>query len=252
MKSRLPSPGLIVAVVALVVAMTGAAIALPGKNSVKPGDIAKNAVKSKQIKNGQVKSSDIGDNQVKAGEIAAGAVGAEEIAADAVNGSKVENESLGADDIGDYDTFNERVVATEGADFATARAAAPEIELATFGSLSIYGKCLFDTTNSDIRGEIFVETSADGAIVQGSDSFPSSNDELLLTTTAETDRELDTAQQNNDNAGSIEEAESAVITAEGRYAHVLTSIAVKGGTFPAGNGAFGDGNVCFLSGVLNG
>jgi hypothetical protein len=242
MKSRLPSPGLIVAVIALVVATTGAAIALPGKNSVKSNDIAKNAVKSKQIKKGQVKASDI----------ATGAVGAQKLAADSVDGSKVANESLGADDIGDYDTFNERVTATEGADFAAARTAAPEIPLATFGSLSFYGKCLYDTTNDDIRGEIYVETSANGAIVQGSDTYPSANDQLLTTATPETDRELDTAQENNDNAGNIEESESAVITAEGRYAHVLTSIAVKGGTFPSGNGAFGDGNVCFLSGVLNG
>jgi hypothetical protein len=252
MKSRLPSPALVVAVIALVVATTGAAIALPGKNKVKSDDIAKNAIKSKQIKKGQVKTSDLANNAVKAANIAAGAVTGEKLAGDSVDGTKVANESLNADDIGDYDTFNELVTATAGVDFATARAAAPEIPLATFGTLTVYGKCLVDSTNTDIRGEIYVETSANGAIVQGTDNLPANNDQLLTTATAETDREVDDQDESNANAGSIGESEAVLITAEGRYAHLLTSIAVKQGTFPGGNGAFGAGDVCFLSGVLNG
>lgn len=254
MRNRIgkPSPAMVVAIIALIAATTGAAVALPGKNKVKPGDIAKNAVKSKQIKNGQVKSGDIGDGQVKAGDIANGAVGGAALAADAVDGTKVADESLSAEDIGDYDTFNEKATATEGVDFATARAAAPKIPLATFGTLSLYGKCLVDTTNTDVRGEIYVETSANGAIVQGTDNFPASNDQLLSTATPETDREFDDQQESNANAGSIGESEGVLIQADGKYAHVLTSIAVKQGTFPGGNGAFGDGNVCLFGGVING
>mgnify|MGYP000338952522 CR=1 FL=1 len=244
MKNRIgkPSPAMVVAIIALIAATTGAAVALPGKNKVKPGDIAKNAVKSKQIKNGQVKS----------GDIANGAVGGAALAADAVDGTKVADESLSAEDIGDYDTFNEKATATEGVDFATARAAAPKIPLATFGTLSLYGKCLFDTTGSDIRGEVYVETSANGAIVQGTDSLPAGNDQLLNTATPETDREFDTQEALAANTGSIGESEGVLIQADGKYAHVLTSIAVKQGTFPGGNGAFGDGNVCLFGGVLNG
>ena len=50
-----PSPALVVAMVALIAAVSGTALALPGKNSVKSNDIAKGAVKGKDIKNEAVK-----------------------------------------------------------------------------------------------------------------------------------------------------------------------------------------------------
>ncbi|MGH2952669.1 MAG: hypothetical protein ACRDK9_01430 [Solirubrobacterales bacterium] len=46
---------MIVAVIALVLAMSGAALALPGKNSVKSNDIAPGAVKGRDIATGAVK-----------------------------------------------------------------------------------------------------------------------------------------------------------------------------------------------------
>lgn len=46
---RLPSPALLVAVIALVAALSGSAIALKGKNTVKSDDIAPHAVKGKDI-----------------------------------------------------------------------------------------------------------------------------------------------------------------------------------------------------------
>jgi hypothetical protein len=54
-RSPLPSPATIIAVIALVFAMSGAALALPGKNKVKSNDIAKNAVKGKDIAKEAVK-----------------------------------------------------------------------------------------------------------------------------------------------------------------------------------------------------
>jgi hypothetical protein len=71
---------LIVALVALVAALAGSAVALPGKNSVDKNDIKKNAVKSKAIKNGQVKAADVADGSIGAAEIADGSVGAAELA----------------------------------------------------------------------------------------------------------------------------------------------------------------------------
>jgi hypothetical protein len=56
---RLPSPGLIVAVVALVVAMGGSAVALKGTNSVKSNDIAKGAVKGTDVATGAIKPQDL-------------------------------------------------------------------------------------------------------------------------------------------------------------------------------------------------
>jgi hypothetical protein len=48
-----------VAAIALVVALAGSAIALPGKNSVKSNDIAKSAVKGTDIATGAVKPADL-------------------------------------------------------------------------------------------------------------------------------------------------------------------------------------------------
>jgi len=49
----------LIALLALVAAASGTALALPGKNAVEKGDIAKNAVTSKQIKNDSVTGSDV-------------------------------------------------------------------------------------------------------------------------------------------------------------------------------------------------
>ncbi len=46
---RLPSPAMLVAICALVVGLTGSAVALQGKNSVKSDDIAPSAVKAADI-----------------------------------------------------------------------------------------------------------------------------------------------------------------------------------------------------------
>jgi hypothetical protein len=67
-----PSPAMIVALVALFVALAGAAYAvtLP-KNSVKAKQIAKNAVRSKEIKNDQVKGVDVRNGGLGRGDISA-------------------------------------------------------------------------------------------------------------------------------------------------------------------------------------
>lgn len=257
-----PSPALVVAVIALVAATTGAAVALPGKNSVKSDDIArgavtkkaikKGAVTKKAIKKGAVTQKAVKKGAVKTAALANGAVTRQKLGGNSVNGAKVEDGSLGAADLGDYDTFNERVEATDGATYAAARDAAPEVPLAEFGSMRLYAKCLHDTTNDDTLGEIYVETSVDGAVVQGYWNYPDGGG-LLMTTTPETDRVLDQEEETGANSGFISEAESVLITPEGRYAHVLTSIAIKQGDLGGGtNGPFGDGNVCLFGGVLNG
>ena len=52
---KLPSPAMVVAICALVAGLTGSAVALQGKNSVKSNDIAPGAVKGPDIADGAVK-----------------------------------------------------------------------------------------------------------------------------------------------------------------------------------------------------
>lgn len=58
-RRRLPTPAMLIAVVALIAALTGSAVALQGKNSVKSNDIAPDAVKGKDIATGAVKPADL-------------------------------------------------------------------------------------------------------------------------------------------------------------------------------------------------
>jgi hypothetical protein len=255
-RSNLPSPALIVAVVALVVATTGAAVALPGKNSVKSDDIAKNAVKKKHIKKGNVVTKTIKRGAVKASTIGAGAVSRGKLAANSVDGSKVADGALGNADIGDYALLGDspvRVAATEGASFDAARAAAPETPLFEAGSVELYAKCLRDTTAGAIRGEIYARTSANGAMMEGDDDLPGFEGTAFLdTATAEADRQLDTDETTVANTATYNENEGLLTSAEGRAFHVLSNIGVKQGSPAGGNGPFGAGNTCLFGGSVFG
>ena len=81
MKSRIPKPGTIIAVIALVLALGGTALAVT--------KAPKNSVVSKSIKNGQVKKKDLAN----------GAVTAEKVADGAVNGAKLADGSVGGADL---------------------------------------------------------------------------------------------------------------------------------------------------------
>jgi hypothetical protein len=77
--SRRPSPAMAIAFVALLAALSGTAVALPGKNSVDSGDIknkqvkgkdlANNAVTGKKIKNGSITGADVKDDSLTGADI---------------------------------------------------------------------------------------------------------------------------------------------------------------------------------------
>jgi hypothetical protein len=76
---RRPSPAMAVAFVALLAALSGTAVALPGKNSVDSGDLKKNAVKGSdvarnavtgpKIKNGSVTGADVRDDSLTGADL---------------------------------------------------------------------------------------------------------------------------------------------------------------------------------------
>ena len=74
---RRPSPAMIIALVALMVALGGTAMALPGVNTVFSDDIV----------NSQVKAQDIRTNAVRQSDIASNAVGADELKSTFINGN---------------------------------------------------------------------------------------------------------------------------------------------------------------------
>jgi hypothetical protein len=57
--NRLPSPALVVAVIALVAALAGTSIALPGRSTVDGGDIINGTVRTEDVRNGSLTDRDI-------------------------------------------------------------------------------------------------------------------------------------------------------------------------------------------------
>lgn len=82
---RLPSPALAVAFVALLAALGGTAVALPGKNTVDSGD----------LKKGAVKGADIAKNAVNGAKIKNGAVGSGDVKNDGLTGTDINEGTLG-------------------------------------------------------------------------------------------------------------------------------------------------------------
>jgi hypothetical protein len=95
-----PSPALVVSFLALLVALSGVAVALPGRNSVDRGDIEKNAVTTKKIKKAAVKASRLANGAVRTTKIAGGAVAGPKLANDAVAAAKIVDGSVTAAEIG--------------------------------------------------------------------------------------------------------------------------------------------------------
>jgi hypothetical protein len=83
--TRRPSPAMVVAFAALVAALSGTAVALPGKNTVDSGDIKKGAVKTKNIaknavtrpkvRNGAINSAKVANNSLTGADINEGTLG---------------------------------------------------------------------------------------------------------------------------------------------------------------------------------
>src|ERR1700712_2923622 len=80
-----PSPAMIVAIIALIAALTGTAWAALGKNSVGPRQLKRNAVTSAKIRNNAITTAKIKANAVSGDKIQDGSIG----------GSKVNLATLG-------------------------------------------------------------------------------------------------------------------------------------------------------------
>ena len=58
------SPALVLSVMALFAALSSAAVALPGENTVNSGDIVDETIKAKDVKDGAIQAAEIGDGIV--------------------------------------------------------------------------------------------------------------------------------------------------------------------------------------------
>jgi hypothetical protein len=127
--SRKPSPAMAVAFVALLAALSGTAIALPGTNSVDSGDIVNNTVRGKDIRNGSVGGKDIKNGSVKSLDVGD----------DSLTGTDINEGTLGkvpsaanADHATNADSATNATNATNATTAQTANTLAPNMELRAF------------------------------------------------------------------------------------------------------------------------
>lgn len=229
-----PSPALIIALCALVLATTGAAVALPGKGKVRGKDIRRNAVVSKHVKDKSLKGRDLRDETITS----------KQVADDGLDPSRIRSFAIADDSL-------VRVSAYGAPGEGAARAAAPEIELYREGPLTIYAKCFRDGSEGDVHGEVFVFSRQAGALLAGEDGLPGRPGSTLLGPgTPEASRQLHAEQVENDNEALFATSTGAVAGPEGTYFQITTAIGVKQGTLPGGNGAYGDGNACLFGATI--
>lgn len=87
--------GNLVGYIALFVALSGTALALPGKNSVKSNDLARGAVNGRAITDGAVGKSKIRPASVTSAAIDDGSVVSADLGDGAVTGTKITDEAVG-------------------------------------------------------------------------------------------------------------------------------------------------------------
>jgi len=267
-----PTPSMVVAMLALVVAIGGTAVAATKigtkqiKNNavttkkIKKKAITTNRIKAKAVTGGKLAANSVSGGKIVAGavtggKIADGSVTGPKIAANAVDGSKVADDSLDDSKTSDYKVFGDpfvKVTATDGADADAARAAAPETPLLSKGSLELYAKCFRDTGTNTVFGAIYVRTTTDFSIMEGNDDLPGGPlaTDYLNIATLEVERELDD-QSVGVNDASYNEAEGLAAGADGPALTLLTGIGVKNGAVAA-DGPYGPGNACIFQGSAAG
>jgi hypothetical protein len=236
----------VVSFIALAIAISGTAVALPGKNKVETNDLEKRAVTAKKLGNKAVTTKKLQNLAVTSAKLADGSVGGDKILDDSIGDGKLnEIEVIGGSYI--------RAAATDGPDEAAARAAAPEIALFQKGQLEIYAKCFRNAGADETRVEVYGRTTADGSILDGQDNLPGgpAAADFLNTGTPELDRQLDTEDIAGPDA-SYNENEYALASPDGTGLHGQLALGVKNGNLAAGNGIYGDGNVCLIQGTVFG
>jgi hypothetical protein len=221
MKGRIrrPSPALIVAVVALIAALSGTAIGLPGNKNVDGNDLKKNVVAFKAMKNNSV--------------------GVKELKANSVNNS--ENARF-------------KSSSTVKLSAAASQAAAPATVLISRDALQLVAKCYLDA--GAVEAHIFLRTTAAGAALE-SDGDDSSGDGAepvggyVNPGESEDESEISTAA-----AGAVGDAdgdaENFIAIQGGTAIQGYAGSFAKQGALAAGDGPYGAGNRCMFHAFFGG
>jgi hypothetical protein len=151
--SRLPSPALVIACVALFVSLGGVSYGL-AKGSIDSREIKNNTIRSKDVRNNTLRTFDIRNNEVRGFDIRNSTIQGRDVAFNTLTGDDVAENSLGkvpsattADTAGTANTANS--VATLRTIAPTSVAEGAAVTLATHGPLTLTGACEAAGANTD-------------------------------------------------------------------------------------------------------
>jgi len=92
---RRPTPAMGIALVALFVALSGTAVALPGKNSVQANDLKRGSVGTRAISNNSVRSGDIRTGNVRSSDVLNDSLLSQDVQNNALTGDDINESTLG-------------------------------------------------------------------------------------------------------------------------------------------------------------
>jgi hypothetical protein len=260
---RRPSPAMVVACLALVLAMGGTTWAVTS--------LPVDSVGSAQLRTGAVSNAKLGSRSVTSAKLRARSVTPTKVGIDAVDGGKVRNGSLTGTDLKNNTltgkqvaesklgivpsaakagaTTGVMVLSTKHLAEASDQESAAMTELGKRGRFTFYAKCF--KTGSSTTARLYVALPTLALAVFGTDGGDSSpTDGYLSSDTPEDMREIQsaTAAPNSiaaTTAPAVFRATDGLTTISG----VLGGAFAKNGTVnPGGNGPFGAGNSCFVGG----
>lgn len=237
-----PSPAAAIAVVALVFAVSGVAVALPGKNSVVTKDIKKNAVTAAKIKNGSVTEPKLGE----------GAVGTSKIGNDAVTGAKVNEGTLGKVPSATSADTAAKATTAESATKATSADNALELQGRT---LSEVRPIAIGTTKTETED---LDSSAFEAVMGTTITIPSGGANVVINAAVELDNEsggqAGAACRLKFSGSVVSSTTNITMTDEHNYSMAVTAFDTAAAgirqAFVECQGSISDGDIKFLNGDL--
>jgi hypothetical protein len=207
---RKPSPAMAVAFVALLAALSGTAVALPGKNTVDSGDLktgavknadlGRNAVTGLKVKNGSLTGSDVRNNSLTGNDVR-GLKGGD-VNDDSLTGADVNESSLGkVPSAANADTVGGKSASSfesggETIPFSVRVPGTGEKTIATVGPFRVFARCTAnDGGGTDEITELVMTTTDPNSVFDdnnGPENVPwDPADEAVLIQTTGTDPDIE-------------------------------------------------------------
>jgi hypothetical protein len=199
--SRLPSPALVIACVALFVSLGGVSYGV-ATGSIDSREIKNNTVRSKDVRNNTLRTFDIRNNEVRGFDVRNSTIQGRDVAFNTLTGSDISESSLGkvpsataADTAGSATTAGSVATLRTIAPTGLAEGAAP-VTLATHGPLTLTGACEASgaNTNAILRVQSTeANSAAGGTTVTGTNVTEAFEDPVFGPGTATVGELLDAA-----------------------------------------------------------